>query len=171
MTQDPILPLHPVLREYGISLFQQNVPLTRVQIMTRKWSCDHFDMAVADEFYRFRLTPHDSRSMYRTIAAREADIPQRSTPDENFTNWFITQARPHSDPSIHAACMHYQPSPDAENPTRRFELIIVTPEMREATWKYGHNRQILMDLTFGVCSARVLLIVIMALSVITVKKK
>ena len=36
-------------------------------------------------------------------------------------------------------------------------------EMRTAAWKYAHQKQVLMDLTFGVCSARALLVILMAL--------
>jgi hypothetical protein len=35
--------------------------------------------------------------------------------------------------------------------------------MIEAAWKFGHKRQVLMDLTFGICSARALLVIIMAI--------
>ena len=35
--------------------------------------------------------------------------------------------------------------------------------MQAAAWKYGHRQQVLMDLTFGVCSARALLVILMAI--------
>jgi len=35
--------------------------------------------------------------------------------------------------------------------------------MQEAAWRYGHKKQVLMDLTFGVCSACALLIILMAI--------
>jgi len=36
-------------------------------------------------------------------------------------------------------------------------------EMRTAAWKYGHQKQVLMDLTFGVCLACALLVILVAL--------
>ena len=42
-------------------------------------------------------------------------------------------------------------------------MILSTPEMREAAWKFGHNQQVLMDLTFWICSARVLLVILRAI--------
>ncbi|KAJ8089608.1 hypothetical protein PM082_014865 [Marasmius tenuissimus] len=35
--------------------------------------------------------------------------------------------------------------------------------MLESTWKYAHGKQILMDGTFGVCSRKILLFVMMGL--------
>ena len=35
--------------------------------------------------------------------------------------------------------------------------------MQTAAWKFGHEKQVLMDLTFGVCSARALLVILMAI--------
>ena len=34
--------------------------------------------------------------------------------------------------------------------------------MKEATWKYAHKKQVLMDLTFGFCSAHSLLLILLA---------
>jgi len=44
-----------------------------------------------------------------------------------------------------------------------FEIIISTQQMHNAAWKYGHKQQVLMDLTFGFCSAHVLLAILLAL--------
>lgn len=35
--------------------------------------------------------------------------------------------------------------------------------MREASWKYGHNSQIILDGTFGLCDKRLLLFIVMGL--------
>ncbi|PBK84305.1 hypothetical protein ARMGADRAFT_1037233 [Armillaria gallica] len=44
----------------------------------------------------------------------------------------------------------------------RFELVISTPQQQEATWKYGHQKQVFMDLTFGFSSSHVLLAILLA---------
>jgi hypothetical protein len=47
--------------------------------------------------------------------------------------------------------------------TDRFEIILSIQEMQAAAWKFGHNKQVLMDLTFCVCSAQALLVILMAI--------
>lgn len=42
-------------------------------------------------------------------------------------------------------------------------LIITTPKMQAAAWRYGHKQHVLIDLTFGFCSAHANLIILMAL--------
>ncbi|KAJ7432705.1 hypothetical protein B0H11DRAFT_2378902 [Mycena galericulata] len=44
-----------------------------------------------------------------------------------------------------------------------FRLILTTPEQRLLAWRYGHKKQVLMDLTFGICSGRLLLVIFMAI--------
>jgi len=64
-------------------------------------------------------------------------------------------------PLLTMSCLHYQAH---EKPkTEHFEIILSTPEMQAATWKFGHKNQVLMDLTFGVCLARALLTILMTL--------
>jgi hypothetical protein len=35
--------------------------------------------------------------------------------------------------------------------------------MQAAAWQFGHNKLVIMDLTFNVCSARVLLAILMVI--------
>jgi len=57
--------------------------------------------------------------------------------------------------------MHYQAHKKPK--TDHFEIILLTMEMCTAAWKYSHQKQVLMDLTFGVCLAHALLVILMAL--------
>ena len=45
----------------------------------------------------------------------------------------------------------------------RFEISLSTPEMDEAAWRFGHENQILLDGTFGICNKRILLFISMVL--------
>jgi hypothetical protein len=36
--------------------------------------------------------------------------------------------------------------------------------MKEAAWKYGHEKQIILDGTFGICNSRILLFIVMAVN-------
>jgi len=99
-------------------------------------------------------------SLYRTIS-QERGIPQRTAAEENLDKWFRAEHAQPPSPLLPESCMHYQAH---EKPkTDRFEIILSTTEMRTAAWKYGHQKQVLMDLTFGVCSAHALLVILMAL--------
>ncbi|PBK66581.1 hypothetical protein ARMSODRAFT_1005992 [Armillaria solidipes] len=62
------------------------------------------------------------------------------------------------------ACLHYQPHELLANGHEsRFELIISTPQQQEAAWCYGHQKQVLMDLTFRFSSSCVLLGILLAM--------
>ena len=64
-------------------------------------------------------------------------------------------------PLLTMSCLHYQAH---EKPkTDHFEIILSTPKMQAAAWKFGHKKQVLMDLTFGVCLAQALLMILMTL--------
>lgn len=54
------------------------------------------------------------------------------------------------------AVFHYSARAEAGD---RFEICISTPEMDEAAWKHVHHLQLVLDGTFGVCSARLLLFI------------
>jgi hypothetical protein len=43
----------------------------------------------------------------------------------------------------------------------RFEVCVATLDMCEAAWKYGHESQIILDGTFGVCNKKILLFIVM----------
>ncbi|KAJ7926377.1 hypothetical protein B0H13DRAFT_1599629, partial [Mycena leptocephala] len=47
--------------------------------------------------------------------------------------------------------------------SERCSIILSTPEQRQFAWKFGHGKQMLMDLTFCVCNGRALLAILMIL--------
>ncbi|KAI0701871.1 hypothetical protein BC835DRAFT_1411365 [Cytidiella melzeri] len=51
--------------------------------------------------------------------------------------------------------------PHIQGKTAQFELALSTPEQQIMAWKYGHKNIVVIDGTFGVCSARVLLFILM----------
>ncbi|KAJ7572977.1 hypothetical protein C8J56DRAFT_805736, partial [Mycena floridula] len=160
MSRDPRIPLHPELRTYALSLLNDNIPLTQLQTLCKKWAVKKWDNKMGDMNYRFRLTDHDSSSLYRTIAQNRG-IPQRSAAHENLDRWLRPDNPCPPDPLITESIAHYQPC--REGVSERLEIIIITPQMREAAWKYGHNRFILTDITFGFCTARASLMTLMVI--------
>lgn len=160
MERDPCVPLHPELRAYALGLLRKNTPLALLRTECLAWAEKRWPSAgPGNNQARFQLTLHDSCSLYRTIAA-EQGVPQRSSAEANLDLWFRkTKPAPPSN-LLTAASRHYQPHihPD----TDRFELVLITKEMEQAAWNYGHKQQVSIDLTFGFCSARALLIILMA---------
>jgi len=117
-------------------------------------------LAPGDNFFRYVLSQHETTSLYRTISA-ELGIPQRSTAQDNLDSWFCAE-KPH--PPSHLlteSCLHYEAHVDGQ--TDRFSIVISTPEQQAMAWRYGHNKQVLMDLMFGFCSGCALLCILMAI--------
>ncbi|TFK60149.1 hypothetical protein BDN72DRAFT_779776, partial [Pluteus cervinus] len=158
MIQNPRVALQPELREFALEALRKNSPLSLLKQECRDWAHNKWGDIPGDKNFRFWLTPDDASSLYRTIA-KERGIPQRTVPEANLDSWFRKQKPAPPSPLMTTSCLHYQPQQD-EN---RFELIISTPEQQNAAWKYGHKKQILMDLTFGFSSARTLLAILMAI--------
>jgi len=139
---------------------RKNTPLSLLRSECTAWAEKKWPGSVGDNHSRYRLTTHDTSSLYRSIS-RERGIHQRTAAEENLDKWFRAEKPQPPSPLLTMSCLHYQAH---EKPkTDRFEIILSTPEMQAAAWKFGHKRQVLMDLTFGVCSARALLAILMAL--------
>jgi hypothetical protein len=117
-------------------------------------------MAIGDSSHRYILADHESTSLYRTVA-RESGIPQRTAAQDNLHLWFNSDKPCPPDPRLSASCISY--CPYIPGVTERLSIILTTPEQKLLAWKFGHKKQILMDLTFGVCSGRALLAILMAL--------
>ncbi|KAJ7136679.1 hypothetical protein C8R44DRAFT_608573, partial [Mycena epipterygia] len=160
MENPPPIPLHPELREYALSLLCIRVPLSQLKTLCHEWAQNKWGSAVGDECFRFVLNNHETTSLYRTLA-RERGIAQ-APPQNNLDLWFRTENPCPPDPRLTASCLSYTPCVAGEADSR-FTLILSTPEQRLAAWRYGHKKQVLMDLTFGVCSGCVLLAILMAI--------
>ncbi|KAJ7458973.1 hypothetical protein FB451DRAFT_1046462, partial [Mycena latifolia] len=160
MSRDPRIPLHPDLRDYALSLLRKNIPLPQLRQHCREWAHKHWGMNVGDKTYRYVFCDHETTSLYRTLA-REAGIPQRSAAQDNLHLWFNSEDPHPPDPRLSAARVAY--SPFIPGQTERFSIILMTPEQKLLAWKFGHRKQLLMDLTFGVCNGRALLGILMAL--------
>ncbi|KAJ7449970.1 hypothetical protein B0H11DRAFT_1743364, partial [Mycena galericulata] len=159
MEINPRIPLDPQLREYALSLLRIRVPLSQLKQLCRSWAEKKWGTISGDHSTRYVLASHETTSLYRTLA-RERGIPQ-APPQDNLHLWFRSDNPQPPDPRLPASCLSYTPHIIGE--TDRFRLIITTPEQKILAWKYGHKQQVLMDLTFGICSGRVLLTILMAI--------
>lgn len=106
--------------------------------------------------FRYLILRTDSSRLYRMLSRRQG-ITTKTPAEINVHQWLDPTSK-HFQPALHHAVLHYQPRTEA---VQRFTACIATPEMEQATWKYGHKSQIILDGTFGLCDSRLLLFVIM----------
>ncbi|KAI0747612.1 hypothetical protein C8Q80DRAFT_1104039, partial [Daedaleopsis nitida] len=161
-SRDARLPLHPEIRLYAQSLLQKGVSGPAVYTQANTWSKATYPPIQhafnPDPHYRYTYLPHDTTSLYRSLRLKKG-ISQRSTAHENIHTWFRQDNPSPPSPELTSACLFYQPYILDE--TDRFILILSTSEQRTAAWNHGHHRTILADLTFGFCSARTNLWILM----------
>ncbi|KAG0692955.1 hypothetical protein DFH29DRAFT_985619 [Suillus ampliporus] len=160
MLHNPRIPLHPDMREYALGLLRRNIPLTQLQHMCREWGKAKWGLTPGNNHYRYMLSDHESSSMYRTLA-NEIGIPQRSAAEDNLDRWFRPTKPEPSSPLLSEALVFYQPH--ITNVTDRFALILMSAKQQEMAWSFGHQKQMLMDGTFNICSSRVLLFILMVI--------
>jgi hypothetical protein len=157
---DAQIPIHPDLRKYTLDLLREKTALSVVKEKARLYAIKRWGDLPGDVHYRFRLRDHDSSSLYRSLN-KELGILPRSQAQDNLDKWFRAANFSPPDAILTASCMHYVPEVSESN--QRFMLILSTPLQRQLAWKYGHKKQVLMDLTFGFSSARALLVILMVI--------
>ncbi|KAJ7463288.1 hypothetical protein FB451DRAFT_1043328, partial [Mycena latifolia] len=159
MDINPRVPLNHDLRDYALSLLRLRVPLSQLKQLCRTWAENRWGSSPGDDYSRFVITNYETTSLYRTLA-RECGIPQ-APPQDNLDLWFRKSNPQPPDPRLPASCLAYTPHLLGES--ERFSLVLATSEQKILAWKYGHKCQVLTDLTFGICSGRVLLAILMAI--------
>ena len=137
MERDPQLSLHQELREYALGLLRKNTPLSLLRAECSAWAEQKWLGSAGNNFARHKLTTHDTSSLCRTIS-RERGVPQRTAAEDNLDLWFRKEKSQPPSPLLTKACLHYQAHRFPE--TDRFEIILSTPEMRAAAWKFGHKK-------------------------------
>ncbi|KAF7985164.1 hypothetical protein HWV62_7760 [Athelia sp. TMB] len=108
--------------------------------------------------YRWLLKQSDFRTLYRQYH-RVSGVNVTEAPHINLDEWLSPQS-PLFNRDLAKAIFHYSPRAAKGD---RFEICIATPEMHEASWRYGHKSQIILDGTFGLCDKRLLLFIVMGL--------
>lgn len=108
--------------------------------------------------HRRLLKKKDSRSLYRQ-AQRKEGIDVNERPHRNIDSW-LNPLSPDYNPVLAEAVFFYSARASTEE---RLKICIATPEMKEVAWRYGHDQQILLDGTFGVCNSKILLFIGMGL--------
>ena len=160
MDRKPAIPLHPELREYALSLLRDWVPIGQVRLLCREWSIKRWGNLAGDVNYRYVLMEYESTSLYRTLR-QEDGIMRNSTAVDNLYQWFGGENPKPPVPELGDSCLFYQNLGLGNDD--RLILILSTPRQREMAWAYGHQKQMLLDGTFGVCSTCVLVFFLMAI--------
>lgn len=161
----PDLPLHPMVMQHSQEMLREGIPIARIRQRNEDLyeKCAYPGMPTTDDEmvlskYRWLMKTSDHCSLYRAYA-RSQGIDLNQDQHVNLHEW-LQQDSPHFNQTLANGVFHYKPRTKKQN---RLEIGVATPEMRDAAWKYGHNSQILMDGTFGISSARMLLFIVMAL--------
>jgi hypothetical protein len=107
--------------------------------------------------FRYELLQTDFASLYRKINYKNG-VDVTLAPEYNLDNW-LNPDHPQFKPELRQAIFYYSARAEKND---RLKVCISTSEMDEATWKYGHRNQLILDGTFGVCTTRLLLFIVMA---------
>ncbi|KAJ7209835.1 hypothetical protein C8J57DRAFT_1608521, partial [Mycena rebaudengoi] len=161
VTRQPPMPIHPSVYAVALAQLRDGACFSDVRQKNR----DLFKAGSYAEFppdlhkspFRWLLEHNDSRSLYRQYN-RMKGINTTDAPQVNVDDWLDPKSEKFNAALAHAI-FHYSGRAEKGD---RFEACIATDEMNEAAWKYGHESQIILDGTFGVCDSRVLLFIVMA---------
>ncbi|KAJ8508307.1 hypothetical protein ONZ45_g9395 [Pleurotus djamor] len=159
-SKTPIIPLNPEIRDYALGLLRKFIPWAQVRLLARDWASKKWGNLIGDQYSRYVLQPHDSTSLYRTLMQeRGISRVQISSVLLNIDTWFRASNPQPPSPMLSDALLYYQaPGPGNDD---RLIMILATARQREMAWRFGHNGQVLMDGTFGLCSSAVLVFFLM----------
>ncbi|KAJ6573241.1 hypothetical protein B0H10DRAFT_2349038 [Mycena sp. CBHHK59/15] len=145
----PPIPVHPSV--YAVALAQLRDGATFNDVPYKDFPVD-----LAASPYRWILTQNDSRSLYRQYN-RMKGVTVTNAPEINVDDWLDPKSDKFN-PTLAQAIFHYSARTQKGE---RFEVAIATDDMNRAAWAYGHESQIILDGTFGVCDSRLLLFIVM----------
>ena len=160
ITRFPAVPLHPAVYEIALQQLKDGATLTDVQdrnralVQSASYRGQPKDLKQSP--YRWLLRGKDTRSLYRQFN-RMQGIKVTEQAHINVDEWLDSKSPQYSQ-TLRDAIFHYSPRATREE---RFEVCVATLDMREAAWKYGHESQIILDGTFGVCDKKILLFIVM----------
>ncbi|KAF8895752.1 hypothetical protein CPB84DRAFT_1848321 [Gymnopilus junonius] len=103
---------------------------------------------------QYHLLPMDNTTLYRKFS-RRLGVDTRKLPQYNIDDWLDPSSSDYC-PEIANAIFYYAAHSEAGE---HFKVCILTPEMKEAAWKYIHHSQLILDGTFGICTLHLLLFI------------
>ncbi|KAJ7769549.1 hypothetical protein DFH07DRAFT_735996, partial [Mycena maculata] len=161
-TRIPPVPVHPSVFVVALSQLRDGATFADVKKKNRELVTSRgykgFPADLKMSPYRWLLETRDSRSLYRQYS-RMNGVKVTEKPQVNVDEWLDPDS-PQYNATLADAVFHYSARADKGE---RFEVCIATDEMNEAAWKYGHENQIIIDGTFGICNSLVLLFIVMVI--------
>ena len=106
----------------------------------------------------YEFLPSDSSRLYRKYS-RVHDIDTSQLPQYNVDNW-LNMNSPGYKPEIASAVFHYHARAEKDD---HLQICIQTKEMKQASWKYAHQNQLILDGTFRICNSQVLLFIVLGI--------
>jgi hypothetical protein len=108
----------------------------------------------------YKFLQSDSSRLYRKYSSTHGiDVTQ--PPQYNVHNW-LNPNSPAYKADLADAVFYYRAWTNQEE---HFCLCIQTAEMKEAVWKYAHQKQLILDGTFGMCDSCILLFIALGVDV------
>jgi hypothetical protein len=161
-TRIPPIPVHPSVFAVALAQLKDGATFTDV----KKKNLELYNAGRYEDFpapadlpsspYRWLIDTKDSRSLMRQFN-RLNGVKVTERPQINIDEWLDPTSSQYN-ATLAEAIFHYSARTDK---SERFEACIATEDMRRAAWKYGHENQIIVDGTFGVCDSRILLFIVM----------
>ncbi|KZS86492.1 hypothetical protein SISNIDRAFT_420811, partial [Sistotremastrum niveocremeum HHB9708] len=163
MKRRPAVPLHPHVYQVAVAQLLDGANISSVQRKNGEMIAAkaYFDMVSWDPAtanHRYILLQSDSSQLYH-LYMKALGIDTSIEGELNVHRW-LDPTHPGFSLAVREAVFYYVPRVERED---RFIVCIATPEMRDATWDYAHRSQLILDGTFGVCSARLLLFIAMGI--------
>ncbi|KAH7337683.1 hypothetical protein B0J17DRAFT_718432 [Rhizoctonia solani] len=153
-----MLDLHPSVFEAALQQLNNGALLTEIKsknqtMVEARLYCDQVESLGR---YWYLLRPYNTATLYTQYYCRHG-IDIKEKPHLNINNWLDPQSKTYN-PTLACSIFHYSAQ---SQQNKQFEVCIATSKMKEAAWFYGHQQQILVDGTFGVCDWRLLLFIVM----------
>ncbi|KAF9030850.1 hypothetical protein BDZ89DRAFT_1112078 [Hymenopellis radicata] len=161
-TRIPPVPIHPAVYRVALAQLAQGVPMKDVREANQRLVQSHgypeMPRDPRDWKHRWVLESRDSCSLYRQFS-RLNGVKTSHKPHLNIHAWLDPESKEYN-PVLADAMFHYSARAAADE---RFEACIATNDMKAMAWKYGHQSQILLDGTFGLCDSKLLLFILMGI--------
>ncbi|KAJ7163718.1 hypothetical protein C8R46DRAFT_998727 [Mycena filopes] len=157
----PPIPVHPSVYTVALAQLRDGAAFSDIRRKNRELfqakAYKDFPRDISSSQFRWLLTHNDSRSLYRQYN-RMKGVTVTDAPQVNVDEWLDPKSDKYN-PTLAHAIFHYAARASKDE---RFEVAIATDDMNRAAWRYGHDSQIILDGTFGVCDSRLLLFIVMA---------
>ncbi|KAG8942887.1 hypothetical protein FRC03_002837, partial [Tulasnella sp. 419] len=158
----PPIPLHPQVYEIALQQLQDGFDLYAVKERNRQLFKQKFYIGMKEDpqmrNFRYLILRTDSSCVYHMFFQRQG-IDTHEAPEVNIHSWLNPSSRSYK-PLLCQSVISYSPRTRKEE---RFKACVVSEEMEDATWRYAHKSQIILDGTFGLCDRRVLLFIVMGI--------